>query len=563
VSVVLNLLTNYSYVLYSVRICHAIVKRDSHSHSLQLPEQLKHRLLKELAMEDPDLLSSIQTCPPAINTHLAPATTHQDFLAEMKHSNLEKASLVLDGSIKSQADNAFIAKLNKDRDLLRSELPHLSLRVKNGTYVATNHYQEDPETAKQYDPVQDEEQVDGPRRAKQKINTVASSGVFLQCLRKLKQFLTTGKIQDFAQDTTIIENINLIFEPGRMVLVLGGPGSGKSSILRLIANVLPKGKDFHQSGQVTLSGICPTDKTPDGKPFYWPSLVGFMDQIDRLHPYLTVFETCEFAWKCRMGGTHRRPWMGTGPDIDRRIAELDAEKSMVHLVLEAVGLFRVKDTFVGDQENVRGVSGGERRRVTVAEMLCIGVPVLCCDEISTGLDAATTFDITLLFGLAARIFNRVTIVSLLQPPPETVANFDDLVVVSEGKVIYAGPLEGVINYFNGLGYEIPTRMDTADWLQALPTQEGLRFMKSEPGAEPQRHLTPKEFSDRFYASPLGLDILKRLEEPEKATDSDKAIIFAQGAVEFANGAFASAKLLAQRELLLWWRDKYQVNMSYW
>ena len=87
-----------------------------------------------------------------------------------------------------------------------------------------------------------------------------------------------------------------------------------------------------------------------------------------------------------MAGTHRRPWQGTGPQIDSKIAELDEELAMVHTVLEALGLSRVKDTFVGDQEKVRGVSGGEKRRVTIAEMLCIGAPVLCCDEISTGLD---------------------------------------------------------------------------------------------------------------------------------------------------------------------------------
>lgn len=87
-----------------------------------------------------------------------------------------------------------------------------------------------------------------------------------------------------------------------------------------------------------------------------------------------------------MAGTHRRPWQGTGPQIDSKIAELDEQISIVHTVLEALGLARVKDTFVGDQEKVRGVSGGEKRRVTVAEMLCIGAPVLCCDEISTGLD---------------------------------------------------------------------------------------------------------------------------------------------------------------------------------
>jgi ABC-type multidrug transport system ATPase subunit len=65
------------------------------------------------------------------------------------------------------------------------------------------------------------------------------------------------------------------------------------------------------------------------------------------------------------------------------------------------------------------------------------------------------------------------IVSLLQPPPETVANFDELILLGEGKIIYSGPVAEVIDYFNSLGYEIPERMDVADWLQV--SKEMMRY----------------------------------------------------------------------------------------
>jgi hypothetical protein len=118
------------------------------------------------------------------------------------------------------------------------------------------------------------------------------------------------------------------------------------------------------------------------------------------------------------------------------------------------------------------------------------------------LTAATTFDITNLLGAITRISKTIKIVSLvsdlklrhtkapllatfltimllyfalnlfsilvnlqLQPPPETVANFDELILISEGMVIYSGPMEDVIDHFNILGYDIPERMDLADWLQ--------------------------------------------------------------------------------------------------
>jgi ABC-type multidrug transport system ATPase subunit len=116
------------------------------------------------------------------------------------------------------------------------------------------------------------------------------------------------------------------------------------------------------------------------------------------------------------------------------------------------------------------VSGGEKKRVTVAEMLCVGTPVVCCDEISTGLDAATTFDITRLFALVTRLNNTTKVISLLQPPPETVANFDEIILLAEGMVIYCGPMEDIIDHFESLGYSIPVRMDMADWLQVSGSQ---------------------------------------------------------------------------------------------
>jgi len=153
----------------------------------------------------------------------------------------------------------------------------------------------------------------------------------------------------------------------------------------------------------------------------------------------------------------------------------------------------------------------------------------------------------------------VTIVSLLQPPPETVANFDELVLIGDGKVIYAGVLEEVIGYFNGLGYEIPERMDVADWLQELTTPAGGRFLKDGGDQEGQRHLTSAEFSEKFYASANGKAILEKLEAPPKAKEGDVEIIQVIGSQKFANSTLMNLKLLAQRELLLWWRDKYQIK----
>lgn len=354
-----------------------------------------------------------------------------------------------------EEESDLIKQVAETNRKLQAKLPHLDLRVMDGKYEVTNYFDDDDDD----EPVEEE---DGrPRRAKQKIPTVRSESPLYKFYRMIRRGIKNrGNISLRRQDTVIMEGVNLVFEPGKMYLVLGAPGSGKSTLLKMIAKNLHVTRNHRQSGTVSLSGVTQSDKK-----VVWSSLVSFMDQIERLHPYLTVLETCEFAWRCRSGGTHRRSWHGQGPEVDETIRQMDGELTLVHRVLEALGLARVKDTFVGDQDQVRGVSGGEKKRVTVAEMLCVGAPVLCCDEISTGLDAATTYDITLAMGKVTRMVKTIQIVSLLQPPPETVANFDELVVLSNGKVIYFGPLEEVLDHFNSLGYEIPERMDVADWLQ--------------------------------------------------------------------------------------------------
>ncbi|CAN0260174.1 unnamed protein product [Hapterophycus canaliculatus] len=90
------------------------------------------------------------------------------------------------------------------------------------------------------------------------------------------------------------------------------------------------------------------------------------------------------------------------------------------------------------------------------EMLCGPQTVFLLDSVSTGLDSSTTFDIMNTLKSAARSFGTTVVVALLQPPPETYELFDDIVLLSEGKVIFHGPREDVVPYFNSLGW-VPGR----------------------------------------------------------------------------------------------------------
>jgi ABC-type multidrug transport system ATPase subunit len=84
---------------------------------------------------------------------------------------------------------------------------------------------------------------------------------------------------------------------------------------------------------------------------------------------------------------------------------------------------------------LRGVSGGERKRVTVGEMLVGGQSIFLCDEISTGLDSAATFDIVNSLRSWTKTLGGSCIVALLQPPPEVVELFDDILMLSDGYLV--------------------------------------------------------------------------------------------------------------------------------
>ena len=127
-------------------------------------------------------------------------------------------------------------------------------------------------------------------------------------------------------------------------------------------------------------------------------------------------ETLAFAQRCRMWDLDK--FSSLFKDVDEHFdLELMRQESQgtVGLMLALLGLNGAADTVIGD-ETVKGVSGGEKRRVTLGEMLISRTQVMLLDEISTGLDSAATRDITRTLRTAARLFHSTTIVALLQPP---------------------------------------------------------------------------------------------------------------------------------------------------
>jgi ABC-type multidrug transport system ATPase subunit len=341
-------------------------------------------------------------------------------------------------------------------------------------------------------------------------------------------------------------------------------------------------------GSITYNGKTLQDCARDK--FFIENAFGYIDQLDDHAPLLTVKETLDFAYQCKTGGRglqkihdkrHRHDTQcvaGEGDDIEsscpRQRQQLDWESTKkaleddlpIRIILTILGLTSVKDTFVGNTTTVRGVSGGQRRRVTVGEMIVSRTPILCGDELSTGLDAASTYDMieTLLhFG---RIRNYSRVFSLLQPSPEVVSLFDQIIVLSEGHILYAGKIEEVEEYFAELGFRSPEFVDLADFLQLISTEDRDTLYVGD-GQCP----TVEELAYHFqFRSQEGADIQILLSSAHDnkldvhgSVQTRNGMILQMDAVrqKYANGFFRSLHLIFRRFLLLWFRDRKVLAFS--
>ena len=396
-----------------------------------------------------------------------------------------------------------------------------------------------------------------------KIRTVYNSSLIYDVVKFFKSLGSgyTGRQQTATK--VVLNEISLVLKPGRMYLVLGPPGAGKSTFLRAIAGRLSVDRGSHVKGTVTYNGKTFEDKTK----FHIENAIAFIDQLDCHAPRLTVEETFEYAYQCKRGGTHIDFKHVLDTDEAREVAaRADEEGLLVNTTLVALGLSHVRKTFVGN-EDIRGVSGGQRRRVTVGEMLMDSSPILCGDEISNGLDAASTFDMIQILMHVGKLQKMTRVISLLQPSPETVALFDDVILLAEGELLYAGPISDVEDYFARLGYHAPSHMDVADFLQMLSTPDAEKHYTPPPDEDRANPHSAPELAKLFRQSKQGVKILADLNQPHKqiwasAQDVPRAREAALTVIDdtrfhqkFANSFLRSVWLNLKRNLTIWIRDR--------
>ncbi|MCO5580506.1 hypothetical protein L7F22_034374 [Adiantum nelumboides] len=214
------------------------------------------------------------------------------------------------------------------------------------------------------------------------------------------------------------------------------------------------------------------------------------------------------------------------PDIDvfmKAIAMAGQETSIVtDYVLRVLGLDICADTLVGDQMR-RGISGGQRKRVTTGELLVGPAQAFFMDEISTGLDSSTTFQIVKCLQNIVHVMDVTMVIALLQPAPETFELFDDVILLSEGEIIYQGPRALILNFFQSMGFECPERKNVADFLQEVTSRKDQAQYWADPNKS-YRYISVREFSESFKSFHVGQELQAKLVRPFDKSKSHPAAL---------------------------------------
>ncbi|KAJ5765983.1 uncharacterized protein N7511_003599 [Penicillium nucicola] len=280
----------------------------------------------------------------------------------------------------------------------------------------------------------------------------------------------------------ILREFEGIVHSGEMLVVLGRPGSGCSTFLKTLAGethglYLDKDKNT----EVHYDGISWDDM--HGR---FRGEVIYQAETEIHFPQLTVGNTLLFAAQARAPSN--------------RLPGVTRDQYAMHMrdvVMAMLGLTHTMNTRVGN-EFIRGVSGGERKRVSIAETTLCGAPLQCWDNSTRGLDSSTALEFVKNIRLSTEYSNTTAIVAIYQASQSIYDLFDKAIVLYEGRQIYFGNAHNARRFFIEMGFDCPDRQTTADFLTSL-TSSSERLVR--PGFESAVPRTPDEFSARWKASP--------------------------------------------------------------
>ncbi|KAL1334319.1 hypothetical protein HN51_063249 [Arachis hypogaea] len=374
---------------------------------------------------------------------------------------------------------------------------------------------------------------------------------------QLSGFVKTISCTTQGANISILNDVSGIIKPSRLTLLLGPPGCGKTTLLMALAGKLEQ--SLKVSGEISYNGQNLDEFVPRKTSAY-------ISQYDLHIPEMTVRETIDFSARCQGVGsradmvaeiTRREKEEGIipDPDIDTYMKAISVEGQSENLqteyVLKILGLDICADVLVGDALE-RGISGGQKKRLTTGEMIVGPIKTLFMDEISTGLDSSTTFQIVTCLQQLVHLTDATAVLSLLQPAPETFELFDDLILMAEGKIVYHGPRSQALQFFKDCGFWCPERKGVADFLQEVISKKDQRQYWYRTDI-PYSYVSVDQFSEIFKSSYWGRMLGDELAHPFDKSQSHKNSLSHS---VYSLGKWEIFKACMRRELLLMNRNSF-------
>eukprot|EP00095_Tigriopus_kingsejongensis_P010869 maker-scaffold864_size87066-snap-gene-0.21 protein:Tk10869 transcript:maker-scaffold864_size87066-snap-gene-0.21-mRNA-1 annotation:"protein white" len=267
----------------------------------------------------------------------------------------------------------------------------------------------------------------------------------------------------------IVQNASGYVKPGELVAIMGASGAGKSTLLNALT--------FRNLSGLQMSGTRYANGMPVS-PNSLTSVSAYIQQDDLFIGTLTPREHLEFQALVRM---------------DRKISYKD-RMERVDSVLHELGLTKCAKTVIGIPGRIKGISGGEMKRLAFASEVLTNPALLFCDEPTSGLDSYMAQNVVEVLQQLAQQGKSI-VCTIHQPSSQVFAMFDRVLLMAEGEVAYLGSIERTFGFFSEAGFPCPEHFNPADhYVQVLAVS---------PGDEDQCRKRIQAIATNFKASPEG------------------------------------------------------------
>lgn len=268
----------------------------------------------------------------------------------------------------------------------------------------------------------------------------------------------------------ILDNLSGQFQTGTATAILGPSGCGKTTLLNFLSGRMRNSGNLAVKGGLFINGRKENSVKSMKHRFSYVTQDDIM--YEDLSPYESILNTAQ-------------------------LAGIKDPEAKTNEIIKWLGLGKCKDTRVGGTLK-RGVSGGEKKRTSIALEVITNPSLIFLDEPTTGLDSKSALDVASILRMLARN-GRTIVTTIHQPSSEILSRFDKVLCLCEGKIVYDGPPANIPGYFAEIGYPAPPLTNPADHLMSILNDDDIKIKAFEQGKKMSKDEVRFEFLQRLSA----------------------------------------------------------------